>query len=561
MSDGRSMPDHLRPNHETSGRETTGRETARVGKIAGEPTAAAILWLALEPRLADGLERHPELDRLRVGEAAATRAETVFYDTPSGELDAHGVHLAVRRTGRRRLQLLSLRDDEESVLLRPPASEWRTLADRPDLSLIGDPRLAARLPTEMALPLKPVFTITTDCRRFGLRPIDSEASADPVEVWVERARLAVGDRVSTCWRARLRATGAPHAASIGGRLFDAALILARLGPVRMASEMLAETGYRMMRGAAARAHHAGSNRLEPGVSVAQGFVAIIAQCLRHLLANETPILDRGDPDAVHQMRVALRRLRAALSLFGDSIGKGERDLLRQELRWLAQTLGEARDWEVFIAQTLASARLLPGGAAAADGGNGVERLARAAEPCREAARRRIVEAVRSERYALLILRLGAWLEGGRWCQGIAPREAQRLDEKLSQHAVRLLDRQAKRVRRRGKGFRDQLPEERHDLRKALKKLRYDAAFLRSFFPGKRAERYLGLLEALQDTMGEANDAAVARSLLRQIRVEGEPGLALDCAALEAWLDARTAGQADMTGERWRSFTRAKPFWA
>ena len=79
------------------------------------------------------------------------------------------------------------------------------------------------------------------------------------------------------------------------------------------------------------------------MSAARSFQVIGFSCLQHLLANEPVLRETRDPEAVHQMRVAVRRLRAAISIFKAMAADERGDAVRRDLRWLATQLGEARD--------------------------------------------------------------------------------------------------------------------------------------------------------------------------------------------------------------------------
>ena len=89
----------------------------------------------------------------------------------------------------------------------------------------------------------------------------------------------------------------------------------------------------------------------PTLQVAEAFRSIGLSCLRQVTRNQVP-LERGDPEAVHQMRVGLRRLRAAISIFGDLLGDAETELIKAELRWLTEQLGLARDYHVFLQESV-----------------------------------------------------------------------------------------------------------------------------------------------------------------------------------------------------------------
>src|SRR5215471_19011986 len=83
----------------------------------------------------------------------------------------------------------------------------------------------------------------------------------------------------------------------------------------------------------------------------EAFRAVCAVCVRHIEANRPGTLAAADPEYLHQMRVALRRMRTAFEAFEGAVPEEVASQLIGELRWLARALGRARDWDVFIAET------------------------------------------------------------------------------------------------------------------------------------------------------------------------------------------------------------------
>src|SRR5262249_60536796 len=87
--------------------------------------------------------------------------------------------------------------------------------------------------------------------------------------------------------------------------------------------------------------------LTPDCSRQAAFQAIARACLRQLVANQPATLG-GDPEGLHQMRVALRRLRAAVSLFADMLLAPQTEEMKTQFKWITQELGPARELDVFI---------------------------------------------------------------------------------------------------------------------------------------------------------------------------------------------------------------------
>jgi CHAD domain-containing protein len=146
--------------------------------------------------------------------------------------------------------------------------------------------------------------------------------------------------------------------------------------------------------------------LDEEMSNAAAFREIAASCLRHLVANERVLRQRRDPEAVHQMRVALRRLRAAISLFKDMVSDERVEAVKDELRCITGVLGEARDLDIYIAKVLEPAR------EEAPDDEGIRRAIAEAEAKREKAYDAVQAALRARRYGAAILAVAAWVEAG-----------------------------------------------------------------------------------------------------------------------------------------------------
>jgi len=278
------------------------------------------------------------------------------------------------------------------------------------------------------------------------------------------------------------------------------------------------------------------------------------------------VLAGTDPEGVHQARVALRRLRSALSLFRRLLPAADHQWLAGEVKWLAGALGPARDWDVFLAELLAPVK-----AAFAFHPEIYADLA-ALEAAAGGQRRDAYDAVRaallSPRHTTLHLRLGLWLELRGWRnQPVTPTSAV-LFRPLRETAEKLLNRRHRRVHKTGSAFAKLSYVERHQLRIYLKKLRYAVDFFRSLHDDKLAGRYVGQLGAFQDILGHLNDVATAARLVPQLSVEpaGHPGATADALAravgvVIGWHGRGLAAQEQRLVAEWHDFRAAKGFWS
>ncbi|AOK07189.1 CHAD domain-containing protein [Burkholderia sp. AU28942] len=232
--------------------------------------------------------------------------------------------------------------------------------------------------------------------------------------------------------------------------------------------------------------------------------ALSADIAAQWLGNEAGVLERDDPEFVHQMRVALRRLRTLMRFFPRFADDRWKDTFGADLRWLASLLGTVRDWDVFSTESLP-------GLIAADGGsadwNGTLDAARAQAT---AARVELRQALHSARYARLTL---GWLE---WLSMLALPDTDDADAPpLRRHAT-------KRVRRlfghlyASPSLTSLDTAARHRVRIEAKRLRYALEFFASLASRRTRTETVKTLARVQSVLGEANDAIVALHRLEQL---------------------------------------------
>lgn len=298
--------------------------------------------------------------------------------------------------------------------------------------------------------------------------------------------------------------------------------------------------------------------LAKNASVDNAVAVVFAACLKHWTANEAAALSGLDPEGIHEMRVALRRMRSALSDFREIIPVAQVAWLKRETKWLITSLGTARDWDVFLSELLA-----PIGAAR-PGDAGVAKLRIVAETQRDKGYARARRAIQSPRYSAFLARMRRWLSARSWRQG---RNATRksLDEPAVKLARRLLTKRHKAVLKLGRDFKKLSPLERHQLRIALKKLRYTAEFFRSLYRKKREKAYFHALAQLQNSLGHMNDIVVADHLLERLsavrddqKISDHLSTALGIVA--GWHTHSASSSEHEAETNWREFCNCDPFW-
>ncbi|MGO4123824.1 CHAD domain-containing protein [Inquilinus sp. YAF38] len=247
---------------------------------------------------------------------------------------------------------------------------------------------------------------------------------------------------------------------------------------------------------------------------ADGFRAIAHSCIRQYRLNEAILLQRRDVEALHQARVAMRRLRSAFSLFKTVVTDRELEAIKQELRWASEPLGRARNHDVFLK------RVTSGQAPQVVDATGfIELVSEGGERVYAD----VLAVLQSPRFVALMLRLAEWLERGPWTRRTSD-DGQRSRERIENAAADILDSRWRKVRKRGKRLAKLDPTARHRVRIQTKKLRYAAEFFAPLYQGKSKRRqhakFPEALEAMQDGLGALNDIATGRELAAGLARQG-----------------------------------------
>jgi len=288
-------------------------------------------------------------------------------------------------------------------------------------------------------------------------------------------------------------------------------------------------------------------RLARAMRADAAYQAVVRAGLAHLRANERGMLGRPDPEYLHQMRVALRRLRAAISAFTPA-PDGAAERMRSELKWISRELGAARDWDVFVGETLPRME--------AELRTRLPRTRARSATLRGQARSRARRAVRSPRYRDLVRSLADACSARR-----AAGTASLVQPGLDDYAPAVLDWRYRRLIRAAGRPGKLSPRALHRFRIELKKFRYAAYFFSGLFP-PRAERVaMKRLSQLQDILGSINDAAVTVDLAaRACAGARRPGPRDEQRQMLAWKRRRIETlQRELAGA-WRQFREGGRYW-
>jgi inorganic triphosphatase YgiF len=452
------------------------------------------LKLVLPPASLPQLGQLPLVRKLK-NKPERTNEVSVYFDTPKQKLRKHGVMLRVRHVGDRYIQTIKS-DGRNGLLAR---NEWEAdiPAPAPDLDLAAGTALAPLISRKLRAKLKPVFE--TRVARTVYPIVDRERE---IELTVDRGTIEAGERSAPLCEVELELARGEEA-----DLFRFAREVAEAVPAQLAFRSKAERGYALIDDARDAPVKSVPIHLAPDMAARAAFQAIVRGCLKQVVDNEAALL-KGEADGVHQMRVGLRRLRAAMSLFRELLDDAGTEAVKRELKWVAGALTPARELDVLKSQVLAPVKRVN----ARPRGSGLPDFSRVLDAEHKKAYGRARVAVTSERFRTLSLDVAAWIETGAWTKPADDLIRARGERPVEMWAAEQLDRRWKKVRKKGRALDKLDAASRHKLRIQGKKLRYAAEFFDGAFRGKRARKrhgqFTAALKDLQDCLGVLNDVTV-----------------------------------------------------
>jgi len=451
------------------------------------------LKLALPVAEQRRLLRHPVLKQGRL----LSRQEiiNIYFDTPDRLLLKKGVALRLRRQGGQWLQTVKAGGDAGAGLSTRP--EWESAYDgRFDFSAVDAPALRRFLQSPACSErLLPCFETNFHRNTWRFEPRPGQA----VLLMLDRGTTQTGGRQAVISEVELELAGAAVA-----DLFDLAQSLAQRLPLLPALRSKAEQGYRLALDLADVPAKAETSPLHPNQSPAGAFRVIARDCLEHWLRNQPGALHSDDPEFIHQMRVALRRLQAALHLFSPFVPQARQ--LRPLLKPVMTALGEARDLDVLLAD------LVQPVVAAKPGNAALVALVTHLQGRQQAAREKAVALMLSpaqSQLLLAVLRLvhendeGVDVGDDTSLLPFTKLGLARLRKQVSRHAARAMPADGASL---------------HLLRIAIKRLRYSLEFFAPLLKPKSHRKLLKFLAKHQEKLGTLNDLSTMEKSLATVTV-------------------------------------------
>lgn len=510
-------------------------------KLELDPSDVAALKTGLLPKLCKG--------------GTSENLVSVYYDTPKQVLRANGMSLRVRSIGERRVQTVKAAVNGHAGLF--DRSEWESdiEGDRPDMGAAAKSPLKSVLRKRRA-GLAPVFETVIERTTWMV-----ETKRSAIEVSLDEGKVSANGSAQPLVELEFELKRGPSS-----ELFKLVRKLKTVRSLRTAVLAKSDRGYALLDGHKGQVFRAEPLILRPDMGSGEAFQTIMHACIKQFRLNEGALIGARAPEALHQARVAMRRLRSALSLFKPLVSDERFLHFRSALRDASHKLGEARNLDVYLDRSARPEAERESGAL--DVSDFIDTM----EARRTAAYDGVVALLRAKPFRRLMLDLVEWIETGPWLLDDDAMQTMRRDRPVQGFAADSLDRARSKVRKKGRKLAGLDPRARHRLRIDAKKLRYASEFFAGLARGRkereRHETFIDALERLQEHLGDLNDIDTGHTIAVGFAApDGLPEGHSPPAAIFA--AAHVSGEQDLRVEdllraasaAHGKLRKAKPFWS
>ncbi|OKL43965.1 CYTH and CHAD domain-containing protein [Pseudovibrio exalbescens] len=487
------------------------------------------------------------------------KLQSIYFDTPDKRLRNAATTLRIRETGSGRVQTLKVGTGVIRGLSSTREFELPTEETEPNLSLIDDAAVRDRVQSLLnGAAIAPRFETQIDrVTRDFTRNENTE-----IEVAFDHGKaIAQGHEQDIC-EIELELKSGPVS-----QLYDLAAHLLGDIPFDFSSQSKAEIGHgladRLSGDKAvdltATAAPAGKIELKTNQTAEDALVSILSSCLTQIAGNRARLIKHADNERIeftHQMRVGLRRLRSALKVYQPLVAGSALFEMGQEAQRLATYLGNLRDLDVMASEII--------GPLQERSPDGIEfqGLMIALDSARDTVRQDVIAQLATARANSFILQLARYIQTREWREEISPEACEALDMPALEFADYALRKRWKACAKRAKHLETLTIEERHELRKALKKLRYAIEFFKTLYDKEQTGIFIKSLKKLQDVFGYLNDVAMTDRLVAMDLPAAPSGQQLLPAIgfVAGWHKARADMAWSEAQHRWKKLKHTPRVW-
>lgn len=510
------------------------------------------LKILLDEAQARHLRTAPTLADLTLDGPRTQTLVSIYYDTSDFALRKAGIALRLRRKGRAWVQTVKKALAPISGgLAQPLEDEIPVRGQNFALERIENDDLREEVIGLTRAGIAPVAET-----RFSRtsRLIRTHGGAE-IELAIDKGEVSAGGASAPFLEAEFELKdGHP------GDLFEMAADVFTMGPVRYSNHsksaraaMLARRGYAiepLVR------QKSSPPTLSESMTAEQAARVVLGECLGQVLANIPVAVLTDDTSGPHQTRVGLRRLRSALNAFRPALGRAAMDPIAEQARMIAAQVGRIRDLDVLADDMVEPmARRHPEE-------KGFAALLKAIRDRQGPVREDVKTFLKSPDVTRFGFQTSGFLAGRGWLDPRDHDQTLRLARPVRKLARKQLDKRWNALSEYGNRIADLSIEQRHEMRKEIKKIRYVGEMFQSLFDVERVRTFRAGLRAMQDAFGALNDVAMAEVYL----------LSPDSPGADDPLAQRAAGrllgaaqaESDLLWPKaisdWRALAKAGPFW-
>jgi len=511
------------------------------------------LKLELEPTAQDAIKRAGSIAGFTASRSVTKTLQSIYFDTPDQSLRKAKISLRVRKVGRNWVQTAKLGTGVTGGLSSAVEAEHPVQGRALDFSVIVDPAVRDMLTETIGdAPLSECFETVM---KRTTRQLTRESDDAHIELAFDTGNILAGAGTQPLVELEMELKSGPSLS-----LFEAAKALLSDVPFRFSPFSKAERGYRFAEGQTPEErapYFAESVTFTAGTSTELAFRDVLRSCLTQISENRLAVLASEDPEGPHQLRVGLRRLRSAFRLFKPVVNPATMAPLDAMARTIANEAGALRDLDVLVDEIVAPL------VDKAPPGLSFDALLDDLNASRgKDIRSTLTEHLKSTEVNEFLLNLAAYAEGRGWLDPENFDQTALLAQPIETYASQALTKQWKKVLGYGKRLEDLTIDERHDMRKAMKKMRYGIEFYGSLYPSDTVKPFLKRMKKLQDIFGYLNDVAMAETLPEKCRAIEEKSLEATRAIgfVIGWHEAQCQAMWQHAKGYWDATRETPKFW-
>lgn len=514
-----------------------------------QPMKEIELKLLLDAGQIADLRRSVGIAALADGPAVTRTLTNIYYDTVKHDLRRAGIALRLRRENRRWVQTIKKATGPMQAGLSTPVEEERAVRGQNlALHLIADDDLREDVIGLAQAGLAPV----AETRFRRTRRTLTMGNGAKVELAIDTGEAAAGGRSEPIAEVEFEL--------IRGQISDLYALAKHVmtkPPIRFADCSKSERALRLnVPGNSGQLRKARPVALSSDMATETAACLILSEGLAHALPNIALVLDSEAVDGPHQTRVALRRLRSALGAFRQALGDDAIADVASTAQWIGTEVGRLRDLDVLITEIVEPmARKAPEDETLKD-------LNAALHERRALVRSEVRSALASHRATGFAFDFGGLIAARAWRDPSDQNQASGLAQSVGKTATRVLNKRWKAVAVYGKRIEELTIDERHELRKELKKLRYLVDGFRALYQPEKVARFTRAVKRMQTAFGALNDQAMAESVLTAPDAPGQGDPALQRAI--GRVIGHTSAQAELLWPQaladWTALVRLGRFW-